>query len=590
MKGHRFPLILLAVLATTVFLPALIRQEVFLLRDHFDYFQPLRWFTADELRAGRLPLWNPYSASGEPWLANPQTAVFYPPAWIFLVLPFATAYMLFLLVHLLILGWGAYAFFVRRASSGAALVGAVALMFSGPVLSLLDINNNLATLAWIPLALWCAAEGASVRGGFVLALAFLGGEPFFAAVAVLLYVIVSRKPRDILIAGAVAIGVSAIQLLPFLELLAGSDRAAGMTSELIFRDSMPLRDWLRIALFPAISEAGLDPRLGQHFIPVVYIGAIPFVLAVLGVRKLRAASGWLVLLVLVVIVSTGPRLLASLPLTIVRYPARVVPLASLAIAALAVAGWDSLRKEKRAFDLLLVLFIAGDLLWHTRVLFRAAPFHRDVVPYPRSIGADAKILRLGEASRSNRAAWMTGYLNLYDRRFDAFTAAPIAPERYLRFHRMLMQQPSREALNVLPAGYLLTSLPLSPPFEPIARADDVTIYRNPRARPLVSLVTRGGVIRTKSEMGTSQERVIIDAPANGVLVVAQQDAPGWEVRVDGKKREKRLIFGVFRGVDVWKGEHEVVWKYRPRSFYAGAVMTIVTLIATQILIFVKRSS
>ena len=35
--------------------------------------------------------------------------------------------------------------------AGAALVGAVALMFSGPVLSLLDVSNNLATFAWIPL-------------------------------------------------------------------------------------------------------------------------------------------------------------------------------------------------------------------------------------------------------------------------------------------------------------------------------------------------------------------------------------------------------------------------------------------------------
>ncbi len=37
----RFPLALLALLATTIFLPALLQREVFTLRDHFDYFQPL---------------------------------------------------------------------------------------------------------------------------------------------------------------------------------------------------------------------------------------------------------------------------------------------------------------------------------------------------------------------------------------------------------------------------------------------------------------------------------------------------------------------------------------------------------------------
>src|SRR5215212_9500707 len=120
--AHRSSLVLLALLPTILILPHLVRSEVFTLRDHFDYFQPLRWFTATELQAGHLPLWNPYNASGEPWLANPQTGVFYPPAWLFVVLPFATAYVLFLLFHLILLGWGAYRLFARDASPGAALI------------------------------------------------------------------------------------------------------------------------------------------------------------------------------------------------------------------------------------------------------------------------------------------------------------------------------------------------------------------------------------------------------------------------------------------------------------------------------------
>ena len=71
-------------------------------------------------------------------------------AWLFVILPFPAAYMSFLLFHLVVLGWGAYLLFSRTASKGAAIAGAAALMFSGPVLSLLDVQNNLATLAWIP--------------------------------------------------------------------------------------------------------------------------------------------------------------------------------------------------------------------------------------------------------------------------------------------------------------------------------------------------------------------------------------------------------------------------------------------------------
>ncbi|MGH9419894.1 MAG: hypothetical protein ACRD3J_07975, partial [Thermoanaerobaculia bacterium] len=78
----------ITVLTLIVFARPLLRNEVFTFRDHGDYFQPLRWFTAMELQHGRIPFWNAYSASGEPWFANPQTGIFYPPTWLFVVLPF----------------------------------------------------------------------------------------------------------------------------------------------------------------------------------------------------------------------------------------------------------------------------------------------------------------------------------------------------------------------------------------------------------------------------------------------------------------------------------------------------------------------
>src|SRR5438128_257509 len=142
-------IVIVAVALAAMGLP-LVRGEVFTLRDHTGYFQPMRWFTSVELRAGHLPLWNPYSASGEPWLANPQTGVFYPPTWIFLVLPFATAYVIFLIFHLALLGCGAFLLFSRIGSARGAFVGAVILMLCGPTLSMIDISNNLTTFAWIP--------------------------------------------------------------------------------------------------------------------------------------------------------------------------------------------------------------------------------------------------------------------------------------------------------------------------------------------------------------------------------------------------------------------------------------------------------
>ncbi|HVE70247.1 MAG TPA: hypothetical protein VNI54_02680 [Thermoanaerobaculia bacterium] len=586
MTRHRFALVLLAAVALPLFLLPLLRGEVFTLRDHFDYFQPLRWFTATELQAGNLPLWNPYNASGEPWLANPQTGVFYPPAWLFVVLPFPTAYILFLYLHVVLLGWGAYLLFSRAASQGAALLGAVALMFCGPVLSLLDISNNLATLAWIPLALWCAAEGAWRRGGFALALAFLGGEPFFAAVCALLYVgRASARPdglKSVLRAALVAVGVSAVQLFPFLEMLRDSDRAAGLDPALILMHSMTWSDWLRFVV-------PIDGGAVQQFLPRVYTGIVACALALFGVR--RKTWPWLVLLACSIAVSLGPPLLAKLPLTLFRYPARLVPLAAFAVAALAVAGWERIRPNRRWVDLVVVAVVLLDLAPRAWSLLSSAPFRTDVVPYAKEVGADSKFLRAGAVDANRRTAWISGYLNLYERRFDAFTAAPVASDAYVRMHRALLENPTREELSRKGIGWVVTTHDLGSAFTPAEHAANVRVYRNQLTLPMAFLTMRSPlrVRPARAEFDSSQVRVTVDAPQEGVLVVLQQRAPGWRVTLDGVEAHEFEIDRFFRGIQVTRGHHEVVWKYRPRSLFLGASVTVFTLIAMTLSAFVKRA-
>jgi hypothetical protein len=587
-SNHRFALALLFVIALALFALPLVRGDVFTLRDHFDYFQPLHWFTSMELKAGHLPLWNPYNASGEPWLANPQTGVFYPPAWLFLALPFATAYMLYLFFHVVLLGWGAYLLFARNASRGAALVGAVALMCSGPVLSLLDVSNNLATLAWIPLVLWCAMEGAWKRGAVVLALAFLGGEPFFAAIAAVLYAIVRRK-RDVLATGLLAFGLCAIQLLPFVETLLGSDRAAGLGESTILYNSMPLRDWLRIVIPPHLGASQTDPNLGQHFIPIIYTGIVVTLLALIGIRK--RTLPWLTLIAFAVIVSMGPAFLTRLPLTLFRYPARLVPFAALAIAALAAAGWDRVRADRRWLDLIVVAVVIVDLVPRAWPLLRSGEFRTDVVPYGREVGAHHKMFRVGTIDPAHREAWISGYLNLYGARFDANTAAPVATERYMQAMRELWVKPTRPELARQGIGWVLTGYDLRPAFEPVARAEDVTVYRSGVTQPMAALIMREPLtmMAARASFDTSHVRVTVDAPREGIVVLLQQDAPGWRATVDGVEAPSLRVDELFRGVQITRGHHEIAWMYRPMTFFWGGAITTFSLLAMTVSFFVKRT-
>src|SRR5215469_11703954 len=60
--------------------------------DALVYFYPQRVYLARSLLSGQIPLWDPNLFLGAPFLANPQTAVLYPPSWLFLLGPVQSIY------------------------------------------------------------------------------------------------------------------------------------------------------------------------------------------------------------------------------------------------------------------------------------------------------------------------------------------------------------------------------------------------------------------------------------------------------------------------------------------------------------------
>ena len=55
-------------------------------------FYPYRAFSAEAIKQGTLPLWNPYISSGTPFVGNTQSALFYPLNVFFYVLPLTVAW------------------------------------------------------------------------------------------------------------------------------------------------------------------------------------------------------------------------------------------------------------------------------------------------------------------------------------------------------------------------------------------------------------------------------------------------------------------------------------------------------------------
>ena len=111
-----------------------------------------RELVIDQMKRGILPLWNPYSFSGYPLLANFQTGAFYPLNLLYLVFSFPTAWsmeVIFQLIGSLIFLY-IYLRFMEVSKVGS-VISAISYSFSGFAISWMEWNTILHVALWMPL-------------------------------------------------------------------------------------------------------------------------------------------------------------------------------------------------------------------------------------------------------------------------------------------------------------------------------------------------------------------------------------------------------------------------------------------------------
>ncbi len=266
--------------------------------DLFTYFYPYWTEAARALRAGRLPLWNPYLFMGVPLLANSQAGVLYPLNWpLWLLLPPHAALHWSALLHLWLAGSGAYLYArvaLRLGRLGAWTAGA-ALALGGYLGAQVEHINQVQALSWFPWALLLSeravdgGDGRPRRGAFgglavVIGLMLLAGHPqsaFIGLVGLGIGALVPRADAPLgrrlgVLAGATVLGalLAAAQLLPTAELARQSVRSGGL----------PFNERVSFSLSPLYLARALLPGYGrpvppEHLEYVAFIGVTGLLLA-----------------------------------------------------------------------------------------------------------------------------------------------------------------------------------------------------------------------------------------------------------------------------------------------------------------------
>ena len=211
--------------------------------DSLAQYYPWRHFAAQELRAGHVPLWNPFEFCGTPFVANAQSAVFYPlnlPFWIF---DTAYAFGLTAWLHSLLALFATYFLCQRwQLSRAASVVASVAFAGCGYLAAWALLPTLFATASWLPLCLLLfeksSDDGTTSSGAtwglvFALTCAVLAGHAqifFYLVLALALRQMFLRKRGRgfVVLIGALAGAalLSLIQILPTLELARYGHRAA----------------------------------------------------------------------------------------------------------------------------------------------------------------------------------------------------------------------------------------------------------------------------------------------------------------------------------------------------------------------------
>src|SRR3989338_4141495 len=355
--------------------------------DQIRIFYPERTFTNEMLANNTIPLWNPYIFAGTPFLANFQSAIFYPLNILYFFLPQIIAWSFLLFIQPIMALFFMYLFLsLFRLKKPAIWLGAISFGFSGFMLVWSQENAVVAQSAlWLPLVLFgierylntkknlyylvvIIALTCSLLAGFFQVTFYIFAFSFFYSIfriktlsLPLTYLI------KIISIYVFSLCLSAIQLIPSIEAFLESPRSTSSAWYLFEGYLLPITHLFNAFVPDIFGNPGAYNFFGRGFYreTILYAGLIPFVFAIYAgfkvkinpVIKFFALATFISFFLTLDSPFTRWFFQLPLPLLPTFLPSRILILTAFSIATLSAFGLSIFIEHKENKDQKLMLNI-----------------------------------------------------------------------------------------------------------------------------------------------------------------------------------------------------------------------------------------
>ncbi len=351
-----------------------------LISDVFSLMFIWKSLALDQIKNFEWPLWNPYSFTGTPLLANYQSAVLYPLNFL-LLLPKNFGWGVFIFSQTLLASLGMYLLLsLWLPSRLARLTGSVIFALGGLMTTWVEFGTAVHAIAYLPISLFLVERYISTHKARyslllipTLTLTILSGNPqvsMYSFALVPLFAIARLWNKGILkslantfpilLAIIFSVALSAPQLFPSLELVQKSIRA---TESYIGQSNfglLPIKDFLKFFVADFFGNPVSRNYFGflNYFETNGFVGslALPLIMfAAVFLRKTRITSFFFLLLIISLILCFDNPLSSfiynfKIPFLTQSYASRMLFVTTFAISILSAFALNQVRLNSEKKD------------------------------------------------------------------------------------------------------------------------------------------------------------------------------------------------------------------------------------------------